>query len=412
MRALPLPLLLWSSMPNVATAFSTLSKKTVVSTAVSFDTSWLSHSAVVKTVPSAQQHPWRCSTTLYASSGKDQHHHNNNDDEMTSPSMNDVRKARLAKESSSSKRFALGEELKSLREDLVSLRHNLEWAKALKDEMRIQSLEKAIKNGQNRDPNFMYKKALRLIAEARKMKDASEEEKEALIEKWSAVASAAREVLPEFSMEGLWVGNYGGSHGTQLINITYSGDEMIATKCTGDNNVPRGEVTFTANLEPRNSSDLPPIQLISEHRKGEFRRFPGKGQVSRRGFKDHRYVEGQLILFENQFSFVWIPTKHHVLFHRPSPEMTLKLLRNTISKEDEIENMRDHISKCFNMDLSTAIARQQHAASIDEPLRRIPLQEDLEEAERRIKEANRGNIFYQMSKWRDYIDQVLDNKKL
>jgi formate dehydrogenase maturation protein FdhE len=92
--------------------------------------------------------------------------------------------------------------------------------------------------------------------------------------------------------------------------------------------------------------------------------------------------------------------------------MTLKLLRNTISKEDELENMRDHISKCFNMDLSTAIARQHHAASMDEPLRRITTQEELEEAERRIKEANRGNIFYQMSKWREYIDQVLDKKKL
>lgn len=92
--------------------------------------------------------------------------------------------------------------------------------------------------------------------------------------------------------------------------------------------------------------------------------------------------------------------------------MTLKLLRNTISKEDELENMRDHISKCFNMDLSTAIARQHHATSMDEPLRRITTQEELEEAERRIKEANRGNIFYQMSKWREYIDQVLDKKKL
>jgi hypothetical protein len=91
--------------------------------------------------------------------------------------------------------------------------------------------------------------------------------------------------------------------------------------------------------------------------------------------------------------------------------MTLKLLRNTISKEDEIENMRDHISKCFNMDLSTAIVRQQQASSFDEPLRRITTQEDLEETERRIKEANRVNIFYQMSKLRDYIDQVLDNKK-
>jgi hypothetical protein len=97
-----------------------------------------------------------------------------------------------------------------------------------------------------------------------------------------------------------------------VINITYTGDQLIATKCTGDDNVPRGEVSFTANLEPRNCSDLHPVPLFHEPRNGEFRRFPGRGQVSRRGFKDHRYVEGQLILFENQFSFVWIPTKHHV----------------------------------------------------------------------------------------------------
>jgi hypothetical protein len=92
--------------------------------------------------------------------------------------------------------------------------------------------------------------------------------------------------------------------------------------------------------------------------------------------------------------------------------MTLKLLRDTISKEDEIENMRDHISKCFNMDLSTAIVRQHQGSSFKEPLRRITTQDELEEVERRIKEANRGNIFYQLNKWRDFIDQVLDNKKL
>jgi hypothetical protein len=91
--------------------------------------------------------------------------------------------------------------------------------------------------------------------------------------------------------------------------------------------------------------------------------------------------------------------------------MTLKLLRNIISKEDELENMREHISRCFNMDLSTAIARQQHADDVVEPLRRITTQDELELAERRFKESNRGNIFYQMSKWRAYIDQVLDSKK-
>jgi hypothetical protein len=139
-----------------------------------------------------------------SSSDNEQHGNQKNHDE--SSSMSELRKERLAKESVNSKRFASGEELKSLREDLESLRHNLEWAKALKDDARIESLQNAITNGQNRDPYFMYTKALRLISEARKMKDASQEEKDALIEKWTSVATSAKTFLPEFSMEGLWVG--------------------------------------------------------------------------------------------------------------------------------------------------------------------------------------------------------------
>jgi hypothetical protein len=52
----------------------------------------------------------------------------------------------------------------------------------------------------------MYKKSLRLINQAKKMKEASIEEKEALIEKWATVAATARECLPQFNLNGLWVG--------------------------------------------------------------------------------------------------------------------------------------------------------------------------------------------------------------
>ena len=204
--------------------------------------------------------------------------------------------------------------------------------------------------------------------------------------------------------------SYGDTKGLQVINITYSGDDLIATKVTGDVNVPRGEKSFMVNVQPTNATALPPVKLISDHRSGEFRRFPGRGQVSRKGFKDNRFVEGQMILFENRFSFVWIPTKHHVLFHRPSPEMTLKLLRDTISREDEVENMRNHLNRCFDMDLSTAIARYQDPHTNDEPLRRITTQEELEQVEERLKQSDRGNLFFQIGKWRNYIDQVLDNK--
>jgi len=336
---------------------------------------------------------------------------NDNDDIFKNMGMNDDHKVRLKKESLKSERFALGKELRCLREDLESLRQNLEWARALNDEIRIESLEKAISKGQSRDPYLMYTKAQNIIRGIEKTKDASDEEKKTLIDKWSSVATKARHFLPQLNMEGLWVGNYGDSKGLQIINITYSGDELIATKVTEDVNVPRGETSFTVNMQPSNITALPPVKLISAHSSRELRRFSGKGQISRKGFRDNRFVEGQMILFETRFSFVWMPTKHHVNFNRPSPEVTLKLLRNIISREDELENVRDHLSRCFEMDLSTAIARHQDPLTIDDPLRRIATQEELEQAEERPTRSNRRNIFFQIRKLRNYIIKWVFDKK-
>jgi len=41
-----------------------------------------------------------------------------------------------------------------------------------------------------------------------------------------------------------------GSHGFEMINVTYSGDQLVAYKVTGDQNIPRGEISFTADLSP------------------------------------------------------------------------------------------------------------------------------------------------------------------
>ena len=73
--------------------------------------------------------------------------------------------------------------------------------------------------------------------------------------------------------------------------------------------------------------------------------------------------------------------------------------------------MRNHVSRCFDMDLSTAIARHQDPYTADEPLRRSTTQEELEQVEEQLKQSgDHKNIFFQIGKWRNYIDQVLDKK--
>lgn len=130
----------------------------------------------------------------------------NNDDDLQEQASSTRRSRKEREQEGGHKRFATGKDLKNLRSDIESLRNNLQWAEALKDETRIQSLEKAIEKGEKRDPDFMYAKARKLIAHTKQMKDATQEEKDALIEKWTDVASSARDYLPQFSLGGLWVG--------------------------------------------------------------------------------------------------------------------------------------------------------------------------------------------------------------
>mmetsp|Transcript_9207 Transcript_9207/g.25490 ORF Transcript_9207/g.25490 Transcript_9207/m.25490 type:complete len:385 (-) Transcript_9207:9662-10816(-) len=306
-------------------------------------------------------------------------------------------------------RFATGDELKRLRSDLESLRENLKWAKAMNDQERADDLSKAVKNGENRDPDVVYKRALREIIDAKASYFLPEDERKRRVKKWEEEASEARRSIARFHLEGLWVGNYGDS-GQELINVTYSGDTLMAAKVTGDTNVPRGKISFTAELSPTNSSSLDPLKVSFDNEATQLMRYPGKGQVAQPGFVNSKYVEGQLVMFDKHFSFVWIPTKHHVLFRRPTPEQTLRLLRDTIAQEDEVENMRAHLTRCFDMDMTDSLARLHALRGKQEPLRRISLNSELQEDGMPLPAKDSSNArfsFWQVNKWREYIDKVI-----
>jgi hypothetical protein len=164
-------------------------------------------------------------------------------------------------------------------------------------------------------------------------------------------AQAARSCLPQFNLEGLWVGKY-GSNGYELINVTYVGDVLVAEKVTGDKNVPRGEVTFQIDLNPLKASNpspfqeyesgatlqednqaLQPIKLTEKAARkwgtSQLPRYAGLGQVAEEGFCNNQWMDGQLIVIgEEYFSFAWLPIEHQIFFGRPSPELALKMLRD------------------------------------------------------------------------------------
>lgn len=135
-----------------------------------------------------------------------------------------------------------------------------------------------------------------------------------------------------------------------MINVTYQGDLMIAYKVTGDKNVPRGEITFQVDLNPlhqkavdetfgdpsptQSVEQLQPISLTAEAAKKwgttQLPRHAGLGQVAEAGFKMNQWMEGQLIIIGKEyFSFAWVPIEQQIFFGRPSPELALKMLRES-----------------------------------------------------------------------------------
>jgi len=256
----------------------------------------------------------------------------------------ETRKERVARDIKNQEKFAeFGDELWNLRNELQELSLNL--INAINDGTRTEEemVREKLRDAERRDPELTYEMEVLEVEIAQLDKRFDD------VEKHKKRALAARSCLPQFNLDGLWVGKY-GSHGYEMINITYVGDTLIASKVTGDKNVPRSEITFEADLSPipksRERSEgtegntlnniykskLEPILLTEKAAKKwgtqQLPRYRGLGQVAESGFKNSRWMDGQLIMIGKEyFSFAWVPIEQQIFFGRPSPELALKMLR-------------------------------------------------------------------------------------
>ena len=258
----------------------------------------------------------------------------------------EARQLRWEREAMVQSKFVADDEVFQLRQKISDLRLRLLEARENLAEdgqqQRIRELEKQLFSLNTKDAEFMYAMSLELMENAHQEGDLQ------TAEKYRLQAAEARLGIPQLNMHGLWCGKY-GDHGFEMINITYAEDTLIATKVTGDQNVPKGEVSFTVDLSPHIHSDkgmlsLEPIELNAKAArqwgKKFLPRFQGKGQVAAKGYGNAKWLEGQLILVGRFFSFAWVPIGHQVFFGRPSSDLTLKMLRE--QQEDELK--RDQVS--------------------------------------------------------------------
>ncbi|KAK9809054.1 hypothetical protein WJX72_008588 [[Myrmecia] bisecta] len=115
--------------------------------------------------------------------------------------------------------------------------------------------------------------------------------------------------------DGLYLGAF-GPHGPELLQIgrqKMEGEEwVVATKVTGDLNVPAGEMTFKAKVGRQHRLDGRDTYYPPEL--GVVARYKGKGRVAAPGFRDPKWVEGELLQFTAnnpltrgaELGFVWV----------------------------------------------------------------------------------------------------------
>lgn len=245
-------------------------------------------------------------------------------------------------------KFVTGDALHVLRHKVLALRLDLQEARRCGDIERVKELERSILKAQQVDAEFVYTVSMERAAMA------EQEGRFQEAQRLHALAAKARSALPQFNLEGLWVGKY-GDHGYEMINVTYVGDTLVAKKVTGRKNVPKGEATFQVDLSPRSlamqDEVLEPIELgesaARQWGSKYLQRFAGKGQVAADGYLDSQWIDGQLILVNEYFSFAWLPIGHQVFFGRPTAELILKLLKDDTKREAGHSSTRAYLERCW-----------------------------------------------------------------
>ena len=226
--------------------------------------------------------------------------------------------------------FAAVGELPDIRRQFALLRQQMATAVDLEDYVSAAMYRDDLRELQGRDP-------AEAAADARaQMERAVARERYADAAIFRDYLRVLRRFMPQYQLAGLWKGTY-PNHGDELIRVRYDGDTMYATKVTGDEHVPAGEVTFRADLAnpcdadpPRNSGEEDMVgvrvEVVSLSGDGapeqrEVERYQGEGRIAARGFQHAHFVPGQLFLMDvDVLGFLWLPLGTLVVFNRVPEE--------------------------------------------------------------------------------------------
>ena len=136
-----------------------------------------------------------------------------------------------------------------------------------------------------------------------------------------------------------------------MINVTYVGDNLIATAVAGSGNIPKGEIFLKADLSYINALD--PIRvsgtIAEKWGKEKLTLYPGKAQSSRTS-SESKWASGHFFMCsDDMFAFLFLATKQHIIFRRPKVQQIFKTIHDGIVKEKEMEQLLAYLERCYNL---------------------------------------------------------------
>lgn len=221
--------------------------------------------------------------------------------------------------------LAKGAELAQVRERTYELEVELEAAKRREDYVAAAALRDELAPLYSADPAKVadeLRRELTDLVSAERFAEAARVRDQMIV---------LRRFQPQYQLAGLWKGHY-PNHGDALVRFTYEGDTLVATKVTGDEHVPAGQITFRADVaavdkEPVSEGlvEIVRIQPEGTHEKTEAERYRGEGCVAAKGYQRAHYIPGQLHLLEDGddldvVGFHWVQLGTFVMFSRASEE--------------------------------------------------------------------------------------------
>lgn len=236
--------------------------------------------------------------------------------------------------------FARGEDLAEVRHTIGCLQARFDDALESGDFDEAALCREAITEAQDRDPLAKYNNLRARSAAALKRQDI------ATAERTNDMMRVVKHYLPQYGLEGLWVGRSGALK-KQVIRVSYEGDTLIGTKIYSDNIVPSGEVIFRVKVSPEAVQPVPiDVEHVSDPRLKKLERFSGEGRVVDKKSKSAHWLPGQLVLVGDYFAFAWLPINLQIFFMRVPDNITAQLLT--------LEEDRQSLDRLMAVDVAEA----------------------------------------------------------